>query len=69
MKLLLALKLLAVLSIIALAGCTTTATTEIGPACLGLGTITFSASQDSPETIRQIREHNAAWRALCSPVG
>lgn len=25
--------------------------------------ITFSAAQDSPETIRQAREHNAAGRA------
>jgi hypothetical protein len=34
-------------------------------ACLAFAPITFSASTDSTETVRQIREHNAAWRAIC----
>jgi hypothetical protein len=33
-------------------------------ACRAFGPITWSPS-DTDETLRQIREHNAAWTALC----
>lgn len=48
---------------LALAGCQTVAIAgcDIYPA----RGITFSASQDSAETVRQIRETNAAFRAAC----
>lgn len=32
---------------------------------MAFDTITFSGSQDTPETIAQVRRHNAAYRALC----
>ena len=50
-------------SLVALAGCQTVAIAgcDIYPA----RGITFSASQDSAETVRQIRETNAAFRAAC----
>lgn len=45
-----------------LAGCTQTVVSEY---CAIARPITFSASQDSPETIRQVREHNAAYLKSC----
>lgn len=56
-------------AMILLTSCQTPTTATTDPACLALETITFSASQDSPSTIRQIRQHNAALRALCQPEG
>lgn len=34
-------------------------------ACVAFSPITFSAARDTPETIRQVRGHNAAWDAIC----
>ena len=34
--------------------------------CSAFGTITFSASGDTKQTIMEIRSHNAAWRAICA---
>lgn len=61
------LKLLEVLSITMLTACETMQTTETitDSSCEAFDTITFSASGDTPETIRQIRGHNAAYRAVC----
>lgn len=51
----------------------TTLTTGIGglekgessvPFCLAGKRITYSASRDTPETVAQVREHNAVGRAL-----
>lgn len=53
-----------------LTACEMIPTTAIGEgdstrvACEVFGVITFSASQDTPETIREIREHNAAYESL-----
>lgn len=47
---------------LALAGCQTVAIAG----CEAFRPITFSASQDSPATIMQVREHNAAWKAACA---
>lgn len=33
--------------------------------CLNAGPITYSASGDTPDTQRQIREHNAVYVRLC----
>lgn len=44
---------------------TTGTVTTTDPACAALGVIRYSASQDSAETVRQVRGHNAAWRVLC----
>jgi len=49
-------------------GCTMTTGTS-GPdpelvACRSFEPVTWSAT-DTPETIRQIKEHNAAWAAVC----
>lgn len=52
-----------------LAGCqmvgATTGTDVTRVACLSFEPITFSSSQDSEETRRQVISHNAAWTALC----
>jgi len=51
---------LAALSL-ALGGCWQTVDT----ACTAFRPITYDAIADSPETRQQVREHNAAWVALC----
>ena len=58
---------LAVLLCMTLTACAGTGGTGTDAACLAFAPITFSASNDTPETIRQVREHNAAWDALCRP--
>lgn len=52
----------AILAMLFLAGCTQTATDT---SCTAFQPITFSAKQDSQETIRQVRGHNAAWDKIC----
>lgn len=42
-----------------------TATFETDTACLSFNIIRPSRS-DTAETLRQVAEHNAAWRAVCS---
>ena len=44
-------------------GCLHQAPTDA--ACLSLKPITFSASRDSPETVAQIRRHNARLLEMC----
>jgi len=44
------------------AGCTPTA---IDTSCSSFAPITYSARGDTDHTIRQVRQHNAAWEALC----
>lgn len=34
-------------------------------ACIAFSPITFSAADDTAETVRQVRGHNAAWDAIC----
>lgn len=36
-------------------------------ACGAFSVISFSASGDTALTVRQVREHNAKWRAICNP--
>jgi hypothetical protein len=43
-----------------------TGTLDRDPLCSADAIIAFSALSDSPETIAQVRRHNAAWRAICS---
>lgn len=52
----------ALLATLFLAGCTPTVVSDY---CINARPITFSASQDSAETIRQIREANAVYHTLC----
>lgn len=54
---------IAALSALLLAGCTPAAPTDA--ACLVLRPISYSASRDTAETVREVREHNAALLALC----
>jgi len=51
-----------------LTACATTSTIGTGSKslCLEDGPITFSVVDDTPETVQQIRLHNAAWRAVCT---
>lgn len=47
---------------LALAAC---ATRVVDTACTAFGPITYSAVADTAETVTQVRQHNAAWSALC----
>lgn len=49
---------------LAVSGCQST--TVADTSCTAFRVITFSAAKDSPETVVQVREHNAAWRKLCT---
>lgn len=53
---------IALASALALAACTTTVDT----ACTAFTTISYSAADDTAETATQVRQHNAAWTALCA---
>jgi len=43
---------------------TTTPTSVIDTSCLAMEPITYSRS-DTPATAKQIRQHNATYKALC----
>ena len=63
-KLILLLALGVMLSLM-LTACETTPTAEvIDTSCSAFKTISWHNS-DTPQTINEIRKHNAAWRALC----
>jgi hypothetical protein len=63
-------KFLVPATLLMLVACGTTSTGAIDPAngedwpCLAFRPITWSR-KDSDKTIRQVREHNAVWEALC----
>lgn len=42
-------------------GCTTVVDTY----CANYTPVAYSASKDTPETVRQNQENNAVWRSLC----
>lgn len=48
-------------SALVLAACSKTVDT----ACTAFVPISYSSSQDSEATVTQVRQHNAAWTALC----
>ena len=57
-----------ILAAAALTGCMTTAGTATDAtmvACEAFRPVTFSGAGDTAETVRQVREHNAAWEAVC----
>ncbi len=59
-------KLALLLGMIGIASCETrTIVMGSSPVCGVLRVITFSSSADSKETVRQIRENNAALREIC----
>ena len=37
----------------------------VDTSCASFQPIRYSASRDTPETVDQVRQHNAAWKALC----
>lgn len=39
---------------------------SISGACVAFSPITYSATGDTRETVRQVRGHNAAWDAVCA---
>lgn len=45
-----------------LAGCTPTV---IDTSCTNFAPITYSARDDTADTVLQVRRHNAAWDAIC----
>lgn len=57
--------LLAAALTIPLTGCGATLITGTDASCRAFKTITFSGAQDTAETVAQVREHNAAYRAVC----
>ncbi len=63
------LKLLVLALVMILAACKTTPPIVTDVSCVAFGEITYSASGDTPQTIAEIRQHNAAWRALCKGEG
>jgi len=44
------------------AGCSSTV---VDTSCTSFGPITFSARHDTADTVLQVRQHNAAWQAIC----
>ena len=48
-------------SALLLGACTRT----IDTACTAFVPITYSVLRDTPDTITQVRQHNATWVALC----
>ena len=56
---------LALILITGITACSTTKPVVVDTSCRAFKVITYSASHDSAETVVQVREHNAAWRALC----
>lgn len=50
-------------TVLLLAGCNQTVVSDY---CLIAKPITFSGSGDTRETIRQVREHNAAYLTTCN---
>ena len=51
---------------LSLSGCLTTPETVIVDDCDVFSAISYSASLDTPETVTQIRRHNARFLELCS---
>ena len=52
---------IAIVASLLLFGCSKTVDT----ACTAFVPISYSAAGDTPETVTQVRQHNAAWLALC----
>jgi hypothetical protein len=53
---------------LSLSGCLTTHETVIVDDCDVFTAISYSASHDTPETVSQIRRHNARYLELCASV-
>lgn len=41
------------------------APTVVDTYCTNYTPVSYSASKDTPETVRQIQENNAVWRRIC----
>jgi len=54
-----------VLAVLGLSGCETTQTIVIDSTCEVFWPISYSASQDTPQTVEQVRRHNARYLAVC----
>lgn len=52
---------IAIVASLALASCSKTVDT----ACTAFQPINYSATGDTEATVTQVRQHNAAWTALC----
>ncbi|HKJ73831.1 MAG TPA: hypothetical protein VKA19_06915 [Alphaproteobacteria bacterium] len=63
--------LLTLVGTLALTGCSTiwTTTPTTATSCIVFDPITYSAAEDSDNTIMQIRVHNRVWDALCKKEG
>lgn len=56
------MKLGIILMLMILTGCTT-GITDVS--CIVFRPITYSLKNDTPETVRQAREHDSVWNSLC----
>lgn len=56
-------KILCFVLFVALNGCVCKA--PDGDFCMTARTITYSGTWDTPETVNQIRQHNAVYQELC----
>lgn len=56
-------KILCFALLVVLTGCVCKAPT--GDYCLITRTITYSGTWDTPDTVNQIRQHNAVYQELC----
>lgn len=55
-------RLAALVLVLLLAGCGKTVTDT---ACTAFTPIRYSSLGDTPDTVTQVRQHNAAWSSLC----
>lgn len=62
---LLALAMACVTMMTACAATHSIATIGDNPLCHSMKLVSFSAMRDTPETVQQVRENNAAWRVVC----
>ncbi len=56
------IRTIAIVVSLVLGGCTPTV---VDSSCSAFQPITYSARGDTDDTVRQVRQHNAAWQALC----
>ena len=54
------------MNLIAIAGVLASCTPRpVDTFCTSYIPVNYSASKDTPETVRQVQENNSVWKALC----
>ncbi len=58
--------MLKMMNLIAIAGVLAScAPVPVDTFCTSYIPVTYSASRDTPETVRQVQENNSVWKKLC----